>query len=113
MSLVSPRSNINNSKLYFSKSELIKILNCYSIGVSSGSWKDYSINFNKNEAIFFIYKHSWASPDCILSKFKEKKKKKILYKLSLLNNKNNKFNNIDELIFFLKRTQLKIINNYS
>ena len=58
MSLVPPSRNINNSKLYFSKSELSKILNCYSLGVSRGNWKDYAIDFNKNEAIFFIYNHS-------------------------------------------------------
>ena len=57
MSLVPPSRNINNSKLYFSKSELSKILNCYSLGVSRGNWKDYAIDFNKNEAIFFIYNH--------------------------------------------------------
>ena len=55
MSLVPPSRNINNSKLYFSKSELSKILNCYSLGVSRGNWKDYAIDFTKNEAIFFIY----------------------------------------------------------
>ena len=72
MNLVTPRSNLNNSKLYFSKSELTKILKCYAVGVSKGNWKDYAINFKYNEAIFFIYKHSLASPDCILKKLKEK-----------------------------------------
>ena len=45
------------SKLYFSKSELSKILNCYSVGVSNGNWKDYALNFKSNEAIFSFYKH--------------------------------------------------------
>ena len=53
MSLVPPSRNINNSKLYFSKSELSKILSFYSLGVSRGNWKDYAIDFTKNEAIFF------------------------------------------------------------
>jgi len=109
MSLVSPRSTINNSKLYFSKNELVKILNCYSLGVSKGKWKDYAIDFTKNEAIFLIYKHSLAAPDYILKKHKEKKKKKISYKLLLTNKKNIKFNNIDELIALLKRKQIKLI----
>ena len=43
----------NNSKLFFSSSELNKILLCYSVGVSKGKWKDYAINFDKNEANFF------------------------------------------------------------
>ena len=52
MRSVSSTSIPNNHKLYFSKVELTKILNCYSIGVSNGKWKDYALNFNKNEAIF-------------------------------------------------------------
>ena len=109
MDLVSPRRNINNSKLYFSKSELCKILNCYSVGVSKGKWKDYAIDFNRNEAIFFIFKHSLASPDCILKKSKERKKNKIIYKLSISNKKITKFNNIEGLIASLKRNQFHII----
>ena len=109
MNLVASRSNINNSKLYFSKSELSKILNCYSLGVSKGNWKDYAIDFNKNEAIFFIYKHSWATPYCVLIKSKEVKKRKITYGLSLSNTKKSNFNDIDKLIKYLRRKQLKII----
>ena len=52
---VSPTSITNNHKLYFSKSELSKILNCYSLGVSNGNWKDYALNFKSNEAIFFPF----------------------------------------------------------
>ena len=112
MSLVTPssfRGNINKKNLYFSKYELGKILSCYSLGVSKGDWKDYAIDFKKNEAIFFIYKHSWANPDCILRKSKEKKRKRIIYKLSISNNINGRYYNIDELITFLKRKQFKLI----
>ena len=112
MSLVPPssfRGNINKNNIYFSKYELTKILNCYSLGVSKGNWKDYAINFKKNEAIFFIYKHSWGNPDCILRKSKEKKRRKIIYKLSISNKINYKYSNLDELIIFLKRKQFKII----
>ena len=38
----------HNHKLYFSKTELSKILNCYAVGVSNGNWKDYALNFNSN-----------------------------------------------------------------
>ena len=84
----------NNHKLYFSKSELSKILNCYSIGVSNGNWKDYALNFRTNEAIFSFYKHTLASPDCILKKYKGKKKRKTLFHLFINNKKNSKFENI-------------------
>ena len=109
MSSLSFTSNSNNHKLYFSNSELGKILNCYSIGVSNGNWKDYALNFNYNEAVFFFFKHSLASPDCILIKFKEKRKKRIIYRLSIKNKKNSKYENLDSLLVNLKRSQISII----
>jgi len=99
----------NNHNLFFSKSELSKILNCYSIGVSNGNWKDYALNFKKNEAIFSFYKHTLASPDCVLKKYKEKKKKKTLFQLLINNKKNSKFEDIDKLISSIKRSQLFIV----
>ena len=109
MSFVSPTHNTNNHKLYFSKSELSKILDCYSIGVSNGNWKDYALNFRTNEAIFSFYKHTLATPDCILKKYKEKKKKKTLFHLFISNKKNSKFEDIDKLITSIKRSQLFIL----
>ena len=100
----------NNHNLFFSKSELSKILNCYSVGVSNGNWKDYALNFKKNEAIFSFYKHTLASPDCVLKKYKEKKKKKTLFQLLVNNKKNSKFEDIDKLICSIKRSQLFIVN---
>ena len=109
MRSVSSSSVPNNHKLYFSKTELSKILNCYSIGVSNGNWKDYSLNFDTNEAIFYIYKHTLASPECILKKYKEKKKRRTLYQLSINNKKNSKYEDIDQLIASIKRFQLSIV----
>ena len=110
MSSVSSTSIPNNHKLYFSKSELSKILNCYSIGVSNGNWKDYALNFRRNEAIFSFYKHTFASPDCILKKYTQRKKKRALFQLFISNKKNSKFEDIDKLISSIKRSQLLIIN---
>ena len=111
MDSVSPTSISNNHKLYFSKSELSKILNCYSIGVSNGNWKDYALNFKSNEAIFSFYKHTLAAPDCILKKYKEKKKKKTLFHLFINNQKNSKFEDIDKLLSSMKKTQFFVIHN--
>jgi len=109
MRSVSSTSFPNNNKLFFSKLELSKILTCYSIGVSNGNWKDYALNFNKNEAIFSFYKHTLASPECILKKFKEKKKKRTFYQLSINNKKNTKYEDIDQIIVSIKRFQLSIV----
>tara|TARA_B100000963_G_C22355950_1_gene549408 strand:+ start:24 stop:359 length:336 start_codon:yes stop_codon:yes gene_type:complete len=109
MRSVSSSSFPNNHKLYFSKTELTKILNCYSIGVSKGNWKDYALNFNTNEAIFLIYKHTLASPECILKKYKEKKKKRTLYQLSMNNKKKSKYEDIDQLIAIINRSHLSLV----
>ena len=109
MTSVSFTSFSNNHKLYLSKSELSNILSCYSLGVSNGNWKDYALNFNTNEAIFSFYKHTLASPDCILKKFKEKKKKRTLYHLFMHNKKNSKYEDIDNLLASIKRSQIFLI----
>ena len=109
MSSVSSTFTSNNHKLYFSKIELTKILNCYSIGVSNGNWKDYALNFKSNEAIFSFYKHTLATPDCILKKFREKKKKRTLYHLFINNKKNSNYEDIDKLIASIKRSQIFIV----
>ena len=106
---LSPHSAANNHNLYFSKSELSKILDCYSVGVSNGNWKDYALYFKTNEAIFSFYKHTLASPDCILKKFREKKRKRTLYYLFMNNKKNSKYEDIDKLIASIKRSQFFLI----
>lgn len=106
---VSSTSIPNNHKLYFSKSEITKILNCYSVGVSNGNWKDYALNFKTNEAIFSFYKHTLASPDCILKKFREKKKKRTFYHLFMNNKRSSKYEDIDKLLASIKRTQIFLV----
>ena len=108
MSLVSSRTYSNNHNLYFSKDELSKILNLYSKGVSNGDWKDYAIDFSKNNAFFYIFKHTLAGPECILNKTIEKRKKKIFYKLQS-KKYNKKFDNIDLLISSVNRNNFKLI----
>ena len=109
MGLVTSSASTNNHNLYFSKDELAKILNLYSKGVSSGEWKDYAIDFNKNNAFFYIFKHSLASPECVLNKSLERKKRKIFYNL-LSKNQNNKYENLDQLLSSLNRKIFKILD---
>ena len=107
--LLPSSSLFHNSKLFFSKKELGKILSCYSLGVSIGNWKDYSIHFKKNEASFFIYKQSNTLPDCILTKYKKSKKNKILFKLKLGDKNKKNSEKIEDLIAILKRKNIKLI----
>ena len=108
MSLVTSSASTNNHNLYFSKYELVKILNLYSKGVSSGEWKDYAIDFNKNNAFFYIFKHSLAAPECVLNKSLERKKRKIFYNLKS-KNQNKKYENLDQLLTSLNRKIFKIL----
>ena len=109
MGLLTSSAITNNHNLYFSKDELEKILKLYSKGVSRGEWKDYAIDFDKNNAFFYIFKHSFASPDCVLNKYLERKRKKIFYYLISKKFK-KKFENLDKLISDLNRMTLKVVN---
>jgi len=109
MDFLSSVRNFHNSNLYFSKNELTKILNCYSLGVSKGSWKDYAISFGINKTSFYMFKHSLAYPDCILTKLKKNKKNNISYKLELSNKINSKSYKIDDMLALLQRKEFKII----
>ena len=109
MSLVTSSLKSNNHNLYFSKDELSKILNLYSKGVSRGQWKDYALKFNKHNAFFYIFKHTLASPECVLNKSVENKRKKILFNLKS-NKINKKYENIDQAISSLNRNFFKIVN---
>ena len=109
MGLVTSSSKTNNHNLYFSKYELAKILNLYSKGVSSGEWKDYAIDFKKNNAFFYIFKHSLASPECVLNKSVEKRKKRIFYNLKS-KNLNIKYESLDLLLSSLNRKIFKILD---
>ena len=109
MNLLSSVKNFHNSKLYFSNNELSKILTCYSLGVARGSWKDYAISFEKHKSSFYMFKHSLATPDCILTKSKKLKKNIIFYDLELPNNKKSKFNKIDDLIALIRRKEFNLL----
>jgi len=109
MNLISSVIKFHNSKLFFSKRELSKIFSCYAFGVSKGNWKDYAIKFSKQEAAFYMFKHSLAAPDCILTKTTKSKRKNIIYNLELQNKKKTKFTEIDDLIVLLKRREFYII----
>ena len=109
MKLLSSVRNFHNSNFLFSKNELNKIFSCYTIGVSRGNWKDYAINFDKNEASFYMFKHTLERPNCILTKINKTKKNNYLFKLELENKFNNKFDKIDDLLVLLLRKQFIII----
>ena len=46
----------------FKKNEINQIMEIYSKKISTGEWKDYSISFQKNYAIFSIHKSFKLEP---------------------------------------------------
>jgi len=56
-----------------------------------------------------MFKHSLASPDCILTKTDKSKKNIITYNLQLQNKKKTRFTRIDDILALLKRREFKII----
>ena len=58
----------------FKKNEINQIMEIYSKKISTGEWKDYSISFQKNYAIFSIHKSFKLEPYYQIEKKIYKKK---------------------------------------
>ena len=56
-----------------------------------------------------MFKHSLASPDCVLTKSNRSKKNNFIYNLKFHNSNRSKFNRIEDLLIQLKRREFKII----
>jgi len=91
-------------RVRFSKNDLNSIISIYSKNVSSGIWKDYSINFERNYAEFSIYKHTNTSPE--FSIVKDKKKIFFIYSRSQ-ELKKSKY--IKDVLDILKKVESKKI----
>ena len=89
-------------KITFSKKDLNSIISVYSQKVSSGIWKDYSINFEKNYAEFSIYKHTYASPE-----FSIIKNKKQIFAIYSKNQELKKSKYIKDILNVLKKAESK------
>ena len=46
----------------FTRAELGRLLNLYSLRVASGEWRDYAIDFRPGMAIFSIFRHTAEQP---------------------------------------------------
>ena len=72
----------NKDKVFFSKSELQIILQSYSKQVSSGVCRDYSIDHNKQKAIFSFFRSTFDKPIFQIEK-KNNVKSKLLFDFSI------------------------------
>jgi hypothetical protein len=65
------------SDLYFSRDELIRLLNLYTSRVMQGLWRDYAISHGPTAASFFIFRHTNESPLFVISKLETRGKNRV------------------------------------
>jgi hypothetical protein len=58
----SPTQVSQPSQTRFDRHELNTILNLYGKKVAAGEWRDYAIDFNKDTAVFSVFRHSSQCP---------------------------------------------------
>lgn len=58
----SPRTQSKPLQVSFNRSELNQILSVYGRRVAAGEWRDYAIDFNKDAAVFSIFRRSSEMP---------------------------------------------------
>jgi len=76
MHLLPSVRKFHNSKLFFSKIELSKILSCYSLGVSKGNWKDNNPDglweeYHKNGQLSYKYNYKDGKKDGVWVNFNQ------------------------------------------
>jgi hypothetical protein len=58
----SPTQVSQPSQTRFDRHELNAILNLYGKKVAAGEWRDYAIDFNRDTAVFSVFRHSSQCP---------------------------------------------------
>ena len=59
---MSPTQVSQPSQTRFDRHELNTILNLYGKKVAAGEWRDYAIDFNRDTAVFSVFRHSSQCP---------------------------------------------------
>ena len=89
----------------FEKGEIYKIMELYSKKISIGEWKDYSISFNNEYAIFSIYRSLKYGSSFQIKKIRRRK----VYILTFQNKTLTVTNSLNKVINFLKKPNLRLI----
>jgi hypothetical protein len=61
MPLVAPTAQ-GTTSVTFSRRELFRILDLYGRKVAAGEWRDYAIDFEKDRAVFSVFRRSCEMP---------------------------------------------------
>tara|TARA_X000000950_G_scaffold181139_1_gene219665 strand:- start:1072 stop:1377 length:306 start_codon:yes stop_codon:yes gene_type:complete len=99
-------NNLKNKRLLgFQKREIHTIMELYSRKISIGEWKDYSISYNKECAIFSIHRSIKQGSSFQIKKIKKKNTYVLTYQNRTLAVSSSLLNIIDHL----KKPVLRII----
>ena len=79
----------------------------YSNKISIGEWKDYSICFHKNYALFCIHKSSYVQPTFEIMK---RKGKETVFSLKTHNRLVKKSNSLSKILEYFKRPKLVLVS---
>ena len=100
-------NNLKKSKVIrFKKNEIYEIMELYSKKISIGEWKDYSICFRSNYALFCIHKSFNLYPSFQIMK---KNNKGISYYLSSGNKLLIKSNSLNKVLSYFNKPSLKLV----
>ena len=91
----------------FKKYEINEIMAIYSKKISIGEWKDYSICFRKNYALFCIHKSSHIQPTFEIMK---KKGNETVFSLNSNNKLIKKSNSLSKILEYFKRPKLTLVS---
>jgi hypothetical protein len=69
ISLADYRRNKSAKRVYFSREELSRLVQLYSLHVSRGEWRDYAIDHEKGMALFSVYRATAEKPLYSIAKF--------------------------------------------
>ena len=94
------------SILRFKKNEINQIMEIYSKKISTGEWKDYSISFQKNYAIFSIHKSFKLEPYYqIEKKYIKRKIFTLIHRSSIIIYSDQ----LNKVINYLSRPNLRLV----
>ncbi len=98
--------NAKNKLVRFKKFELNKIMNIYSKKIAIGEWKDYSICFESNYALFCIHKSFNLNPSFQIMK---KNNTGVNYYLSSNNMLLIKSNSLNKVLSYFNKPSLRLV----
>ena len=97
-------NNLKKSKIIrFKKEEIYQIMEVYSKKISIGEWKDYSISFQKSQAVFAIHRSFKLGP-CL--EIKKNYRKDSIFTLTSQNNVITRSKSLGKVMNYLKSNSL-------